>query len=461
MMGVAIRERWSRRAGYRELLKLAFPLILSTGSVSILLFVDRMFLGWYSTESLAASVPAGVLNFALMACFFGTAIFTGTLVAQYHGAGRHERIGGAIGQGLYVALIGGSLMPMLAPFSSDIFAFIGHDPLVQIEESSYFRILNLGVFFALSNAVFAGFYSGRGKTWTVMRINVLMTLINIVLDYVLIFGAWGIPSYGIKGAAVATVVSHVSITILYLFLVTKREHDRSFRTRSLWRFDRPLFLRLLKFGLPSGIHFFLDVMGFTIFVLFVGRMGTLELTASNIVLQLNLIGFLPMVGMGISVSILVGQYQGGRTSHLAERTFYSAFQLTCIYNVLMISLYVLMPRLLIQPFLMGGLQDSDPALVDLSVELMGFIAVGIFFNTLSVLSGSALKGAGDTGYVMRVLAFSSVVVLVIPVYVVSEILDLPVYYAWGTFTVNLLFVSTVFLLRFRSGHWKAIEVIER
>ena len=294
-----------------------------------------------------------------------------------------------------------------------------------------------------------------------MRINVLMTLINIVLDYVLIFGAWGIPSYGIKGAAVATVVSHVSITILYLFLVTKREHDRSFRTRSLWRFDRPLFLRLLKFGLPSGIHFFLDVMGFTIFVLFVGRMGTLELTASNIVLQLNLIGFLPMVGMGISVSILVGQYQGGRTSHLAERTFYSAFQLTCIYNVLMISLYVLMPRLLIQPFLMGGLQDSDPALVDLSVELMGFIAVGIFFNTLSVLSGSALKGAGDTGYVMRVLAFSSVVVLVIPVYVVSEILDLPVYYAWGTFTVNLLFVSTVFLLRFRSGHWKAIEVIER
>lgn len=461
MIGEAIKEKWSKRAGYRELLKLAFPLILSTGSVSVLLFVDRMFLGWHSKESLAASVPAGVLNFALMAPFFGTAVFAGTMVAQYSGAGKPGRLGSVLGQGLYVALIGGVLLPLLGPFADEIFAFIGHEASVQDQEARYFKILNMGVFFGLANAVMGGFYSGRGKTWTVMRMNVLLALLNIGLDYILIFGAWGSPSYGIEGAAVGTVVSHFTVFAIYLFLVTRRYHHERFNTRFLWRFDRPLFERLLKFGAPSGIHFFLDVMGFTAFVLLLGRMGNLELTASNIVLQVKMMGFLPMVGMGIATSILVGQFQGARESDRARQVFFSALQLACVYNAIMISLYVFAPRILMSPFMIGDAFPDMEALAKLSSQLMRFIAVGTFFNTLSAIASAALKGAGDTPYVMRVLVVSSICLLVGPVYVIVEVLHAPIHYAWAVLTLNSICVSSIFFLRFKRGKWKSIEVVER
>ena len=88
--------------GYRQILLIAFPLILSTGSWSLQHFVDRMFLAWYSPAALAASTPAGILNYTLMSLFIGTAGYVSTFVAQYIGAGRDERIGPTVWQGLYV-----------------------------------------------------------------------------------------------------------------------------------------------------------------------------------------------------------------------------------------------------------------------------------------------------------------------------------------------------------------------
>ena len=97
----SLSDRWNRENGYRQVLSIAFPLVLSMGSVAIMLFVDRMFLTWHSAEAVAASMPAGMLNFALMTLFMGTAGYTSTFVAQYHGAGRHDRIGPTVWQGIY------------------------------------------------------------------------------------------------------------------------------------------------------------------------------------------------------------------------------------------------------------------------------------------------------------------------------------------------------------------------
>lgn len=460
MSGLGLKERWERKAGYRDLLRLAVPLIFSTGAISVLLFVDRMFLSWHSEEALAAAVPAGMLNFALMCFFLGTALYTGTFVAQYMGAQKLDRVGPSVGQGLYIGLVGGLCLPMFAPFSESIFALIGHDPNIQVLEARYFSILNLGAIFFISNGVFSTFYSSRGKTSVVMWMNVLMTLLNTGLDYVLIFGKFGFPSYGISGAAVASLISSGTITVLYAIMVTRPRHDKLYKTRSMWRVDFALLKRMLRFGAPSGVHFFLDVMGFTIFVLFIGRIGTLELTASNIVLQVNLMGFLPMVGMGIATSIFVGQFQGAGRSDLAERTLYSALQLTFVYNAVMISLYLFAPMLFVGPFILGGDPSNLEELKALCFDLLKFIAVFTFFDTLAVLIGSSLKGAGDTRFVMYVLALSSVLVLVIPSYLIVEVFDLSVYYAWACATFNLVLVGIIFLFRFRSGKWKTIDVIE-
>ena len=165
---VFIADRWKREGGYKELLVLSFPLILSTSTWSIQHFVDRMFLSWYSAETIAASMPAGMLNFTITGIFIGTASFVSTFVAQYYGARQSDRIGRIVWQGFYVGIAGGIVILLLIPFAGHIFNFFGHAPAVRNYEIVYFRILCTGAAPAIAVSSFSGFFSGRGKPWPVM-----------------------------------------------------------------------------------------------------------------------------------------------------------------------------------------------------------------------------------------------------------------------------------------------------
>ncbi|MCD5398693.1 MAG: MATE family efflux transporter, partial [Dehalococcoidia bacterium] len=254
----SLSDRWNRENGYRQVLSIAFPLVLSMGSVAIMLFVDRMFLTWHSVDAVAASMPAGMLNFALMTLFMGTAGYTSTFVAQYHGAGRHDRIGPIVWQGIYIAMIGGVALLALVPFAGIFFRFVGHDVAIRENEIVYFRLMCLGAMPFVASAAVAGFFSGCGRAWPVMWVNVFATSINALMDYVLIFGHWGFPELGIKGAAIATVISSSMGFIVYLALLSRRANNTQYRTISGWRFDQALFRRLVRFGLPNGLQFFID-----------------------------------------------------------------------------------------------------------------------------------------------------------------------------------------------------------
>lgn len=455
-----LQKRWSTEAGYRQILKVAFPLILSTGSVSIMLFVDRMLLSWASTDYIAAALPAGILNWALLCPFFGTAAYAATFVAQYIGAKKNERVGAAIWHGLYISLIGGLLMPLLALFSDQIFAVVGHAPRIQKMESDYFSILNFASIFFLVNAVFSCFYAGRGRAWTIVWLNVCLTFFNTLFDYAFIFGKFGFPIMGIKGAGYASFLSAGIVTALYAILVLSKNHERNYHTRSGWKFDAGLFRRMLKFGFPSGMHFFLDVIGMTVFMLIVGRLGVLEGAANNITHQIHLLGLLPLIGLGIANGILVGQYQGSERSDLAEKSTYSSLQLAFIYNAIVSAAYLLIPSLFISPFFFGRAEPASPELIELIKTLLVFVAVFTLFESLVIVSSGTLKGAGDTSFVMRTLAITSFALVIAPTVVVIEILHLPVFYAWGILAFNLMIVGLVFFGRFRAGRWKSQKVID-
>jgi len=456
-----LKRRWSEPAGHSQLLIVAFPLILSMGSISVLLFVDRMFLSWYSEDAIAAAVPAGMLNFSVLCFFLGVSMYTSTFVAQYTGAKRPERVGPSVWHGIYFALLGGSIIPLAAPFAEQIFAFIGHDPGVQKLEASYFKILNFAAVFFLCNASMSCFYSGRGKSWTIVWVNVSLTLANALLDYALIFGNWGFPRMGIEGAGIATLVSSAMVTITYALLILRPSNNTRYRTRSGWRFDKDLLKRLIRFGTPAGMHFFLDVTGFTIFVMLVGRIGINELTATNIILMVNLLGFLPMVGLGTATSILVGQYQGAGQNKLARRTTWSSLQLSMIYCSIVVLIYISVPEILIQPFIKNPDTLKNQELLELCLLLFKFIAAFTFLDSVAIITGSTLKGAGDTRFVMTTLAITSLFILVIPVYLVVEVMGGTLAIAWAFALLNLLTVSIVFFIRFQSERWENIEVIER
>jgi len=166
----------------------------------------------------------------------------------------------------------------------------------------------------------------------------------------MIFGNWGFPELGIKGAAIATVISASFSLLAYLVLLSRRAYDQRYHTLRGWRFKSFLFVRLMRFGLPSGVQFFLDVAGFTVFLLLVGRLGTNALAATNIAFNINSLAFMPMIGFGIAVSVLVGQHLGKDHPDLAVKSAYSGFHLTFLYMGTVAALYVLVPDLFLRPF---------------------------------------------------------------------------------------------------------------
>jgi MATE family multidrug resistance protein len=285
-------------------------------------------------------------------------------------------------------------------------------------------------------------------------------IVNALLDYLLIFGVGPFPRMGIAGAAYATVIASSISALLFMILVFSPAHNRVYHTLRGWRFEAKLFYRLLKFGLPSGVQFFIDVAGFTFFVLCVGRLGTTQLAASNIAFNINTIAFLPMVGSAIAVSMLVGQYVGDKNIAWAQRCVNSAFHITFIYMTLVAVSFVVFPQVYIYPFA----RNADPAsfheIRTIAVILLRFVALYSVFDTLTLIFSSAIKGAGDTKFVMYIITILSSVLLIIPTYVAVVIYKTTIFHAWIFVTLYISILGLVFLLRYLNGAWKKMSVIE-
>jgi MATE family multidrug resistance protein len=455
-----IRWRWRAEGGYREMLAIAIPLVVSTSAWSIQHFIDRMFLTWYSKETVAAAMPGGMASFAALSLFLGTAGYTGTFVAQYSGAKRDEQIGSVVWQGVYVAIVAALVHLALIPLAGPFFRFVGHGADVMGNEVSYFRILCVGAGPAVASSAMAGFFSGRGKTWTVMAVNLAGTAVNLVLDYALIFGNFGFPEMGIRGAALATVIGTVFGFLLYGLLMALPANERRYRTFSAWRLDVRLLRRLIRFGLPNGVQFFIDVAGFTAFIMLVGRLGTDKLAATNIAMNVNTLAFMPMIGVGIAVSILTGQYLGAERPNVAERATWSGFHLTMVYMTSISAAYVFLPGIFIAPYAARMSPAEVAALRPTLVVLLRFIALYSLFDGLNIIFASAIKGAGDTRFVMRMILLMSAGLLVLPAYLALRVFGRGLYTAWAILTAYVILLGFVFLARFLAGHWKSMRVIE-
>lgn len=452
---------WGRPGGYRELLRIGLPLIVSMSSHTLMLFTDRLFLGRYSLDTLAAAVPAGTLAFMFMCFFMGVVEFTNVFVAQYVGARQPERVGRAVWQGIYFALAAGILLGFLSFVGESLFRLSGHAPRLAALEQVYFQILMLGAGFGLLQNALSCFFSGRGLTMPIMVINVIGVTLNVPLDYLLINGRGGFPELGIAGSAVATVASQAIMAILYALVMFRRPNDLVYGVCRERAFDRALFARLLQFGAPSGVQFFVDFFGFTIFLLMIGRLGRDALAATNIGCSINLLAFMPMIGFSIALSTLVGQAMGRGRPEDALVATRSALQLTCAYMWTLAALFVLAPEWLINIFQPRGDEPGDFAAVrQQAIVVLRFVAFYSVFDALTIIYAGALRGAGDTRFIGWTVAGLSLSLIVLPVTVGVIYFQVGLYTVWGIATAYICLLGLVFRWRYRQGRWKELRVIE-
>jgi len=169
---------------------------------------------------------------------------------------------------------------------------------------------------------------------------------------------------------------------------------------------------------------------------------------------------MPMVGCGIAISVLVGQYLGANKPELAQTAAYSGFHMTLGYMIAIGAAYVLVPDIFIAPFAHHSDPGSFPEIYRYSVVLLRFVAVYSIFDAMNIIFCSAIKGAGDTRYVMIVTVILSVFVLIIPVYIAVDILKVGLMICWVLATAYATLLGIVFFQRFVGGKWKTMRVIE-
>lgn len=447
---------------YREVLRVCLPLVISLSATTVMEFTDRVFLANYSIDAIAAALPAGITSYLFLAFFGGVGGYAGVFIAQYTGRNDPHRIGSILWQGIYFTLGAGLLLWLLAIWGTEpIFSLAGHPERVRQLEMVYFSILCKGSILHVAMATLATFFTGRGLTRPVMIITFLGVFINIPLDYALIFGRWGLPQLGIEGAAIATVTAW-GVNVLFLAgLIFTRKNDLQYGVFTSFRFKPDIFLRLMRFGVPGSLQFTMDILAFTLFILLVGRIGKAELAATNIVLSINALAFMPSMGVSQGMSVLVGQALGRKKPAQAAYYVRSGCQLLIGYILVIDLIFLFAPDLVLAPFMASEQGGATQLIVlDYGKTLLKIVAAYLFFDALYMVFSGALRGAGDTRFMMLAITIASPLCLILPVYIGIEFYQISVTAAWFWVLFFITVLFTISFLRYRRGLWKKMLVIE-
>ncbi len=452
----------------RSILMLAVPLTLSTTGHTLMQVLDGLFLANYSEDAIAAIGPAGMMAFTLQSLFLGAAGYTSTFVAQYKGAGRQERVGAAVWQGIYFSLIASAVVIAISFTAPGIFAWAGHEPRLRPLEEDFFKICCWFAPFSIIGSAVAGFFTGLGKVRSLMVAQIGGQILNALLAWLLIFGYGPVPELGVAGAALASGIAQTVVTLSLVIMFLQRNNRRGFMTWSGRQLDAELFGRLLRFGFPNGVRFFIEMLGWTLFIVFIGRIGERELAATNIAWRINLLAFMPMIGIGIAVSTLVGQAQGMKRPDLSVKVAWRGLAVAQTWMMAGALLFVLCPELLVGLFTDGPkgvltfLKSGDAlaagSLGAMVVVLLRYVAVYCLLDAFNIIFSSVLQGAGDTQFMLGLnLAMYSVFVCVLAI---LDAFKMGLHAEWCAATGFVMLLALAFYLRFVWGKWKSLQVIE-
>jgi MATE family multidrug resistance protein len=265
---------------------------------------------------------------------------------------------------------------------------------------------------------------------------------------------------GIAGAGWATVAGTSASALVGLLLLARARFIRDYRNVIGWGLDWSLLRRLISFGLPQGMGALFETLGFTAFMVVIGWLGTVDLAATSIAFTLNLLCFLPMLGVGQAVEVLVGQRLGEDRPVLASASVWSGLIVAVGFTVVVGVAYVLVPHTLVLPFR----TQHDPAgwaqVESRVVVLLQFVAVYCLLDSVNVVFAFALRGAGDTRFVMWLAVLVCWPVMVVPA-AAAWYFGWGLYVAWSFASLYVFVLSALYLARFRQGKWQQMRVIEQ
>lgn len=429
----------------RKVLDLAWPILVGMLSYTAMGILDTLMVAGLGTSAVAAAGLATTISFVALS--FGHGLLRGVkvVVAQRTGAGDTDAAERLVWQGLWLAVICGIPIAMLAPFAPWFVDQLGASHAIASEAGVYLGLRILGAPFLFGMTALSSWLQGRGDTRSTMIATVLSNALNLVLDLVLLYGFGPIPALGVKGAAIATVIAWV-VGLAFLLL-----RSRSALRATPSRPDLELLRAVWHVGSPMGLQFVLDVASFAFFASLLARVGEVHLAAHVIAIRIISVSFLPGYAVSEAASVLVGQAVGARRPEEALAAWWESTRLALGIMVGWAVVFLLLPGPLV------GIFQPEPAVEAIIRNLLVIAAMFQLFDALATVAYGALTGAGDTRFAMVSNTLIAWLVKLPLAILLAVPAGLGAPGAWMALAVEIAAIAFVSVWRIRSGRWLQID----
>lgn len=438
----------------QDVLTLAWPAIVEMMLIMAVGIVDTAMVGRLGPGALTA---VGLANQVFM---FGTTVFaavaTGNtaLVARHIGASEAQTAGQTARQSILLGILAAlAVTAVLVFFGEQILGFLFRQTEAEVIAMSglFMRIVALTLVLHYPLMLINGTLRGAGDTQTPMRITAVVNVINVVGNYLLIFGVGPFPRWGIAGAAAATAFSHGVGGLMALYTLM-RVAAIPVDLRPPYRLDIKIIRRILKIGVPAALEQGSMRVGQLAYSMIVASLGSVAYAAHQVALVAESLSYMPGFGFSLAATTLVGQNLGAKQPEMAEKSGFMANSMAVGIMSAMGVLFFFLAEPLVSFF------SPDPEVIRLGALCLRLVAFAQpALATLMVLSGG-LRGAGDTKAIMKITMMGFLGVRLGLAYVLAIVLQYGLAGAWMAMVVDLFFRGLLYRLRFGSGRWKSLKI---
>ncbi len=440
----------------RALLRLGLPLIGGHLASFAIHITDTVMLGWYDANALAAMVLGGTLFFVTLIVGSGFAQALMPVVAAAVSSGETPRVRRATRMAMWISVAFGALAMPIFLLAETILLSIGQNPWLSDVAGSYLTIAGWGLIPALLVWVMRSYLSALERTQVVLWVTVGTAALNAVINYALIFGNWGAPELGIRGAALASVSVQLA-GLLALTIYVMRVTPEHTLFQRLWRPDWAALIHIFQLGWPIGLTMLAEVGLFSASAIMMGWVGTVELAAHGIAIQLASLAFLVHLGLSNAATIRAGQAWGKSDMTSLRQISVSTSVLSGGFALVAIAIFVAFA-----PELLGLFMDpQDPVRPDVIAVGTGLLYVAALFQLADagqVQALGLLRGMQDTRAPM-VMAALSYWAIGLPIsYLLGFVLGLGGIGIWLGLTVGLVIAWTSMGARLYRKAFRAVAV---
>ncbi len=438
-------------AGRRQrILALALPIIGGMFSQNLLNIVDTAMVSFLGNPALAAVGLGGFVVFMCQALILGISTGVQTLAARKKGEGRIDRAAKILNTALLLVLVVAPLFSLvLIQLVESSYPFLNKDEAVIEQGVPYLELRLAAIVFVGMNFAFRGYWNALDLSRLYMTTLILMHACNIFLNYVLIFGHFGAPALGVTGAGLASAISMAVGTVIYFYLGLTHAGKLGFMKGLATRQETGSLIRISG---PAGLQQLFFAAGFVVIFWIIGKIGTPELAAANVLITVTLFAILPGLGLGIACTTLVSQALGRKEPDDAYRWAWDVAKVT------MVVMTVLGVPMWLIPDLISTLFIHDAATRELAHWPMRLVGLTMPIEAIGFAFMHGLLGAGDAKGVMYVSVSVQWLLLLPLAYLVGPVLGFGLLGVWilqgGTRSIQ----AAIFLLKWKKRQWQHITV---